>query len=34
MQALDIFLIVFVLIVAFGTAWFFYAMMENDEDKK
>jgi cytochrome bd-type quinol oxidase subunit 2 len=32
MQMLDWFLIIFVLVVAFGTAWFFYVMMEKDDD--
>jgi len=32
MAILDIFLIAFVLIVAFGSAWFFYMMMEREDD--
>lgn len=32
MPIIDIFLVMFVLIVAFGSAWFFYVMMEREDD--
>jgi len=34
MQMLDWFLVIFVLMVAFGSAWFFYAMMEDENDDR
>lgn len=32
MQTIDIILLAFILFVAFGTAWFFYVMMEREDD--